>query len=455
MQLAHLPTGTTLQHAYKSPHPALNVSRRNEPVACDIFYADTPAINDGSTAAVIYAGCDTKVTDIQGIKTDSQFVNTLEDNIRKRGAPNMLISDRAQVEIGTKVQDILRTLCIKQWQSEPYQQNQNAAERAFQTVKRCGNRVMDRTGAPPSTWLLALMYVVYILNHTWNTSIQAVPLQLLHGSTVDISPMLRFHFWQKVYYAKYETPFPSTSKEGTGRFVGFSEHVGHALCYKILTDDTQKIIHRSSVRPYDPGDPNIRADMLGGEEEIPVKDPVIKSRSLDNSNLDQTKPSDSTDSHKPATFDPHDVIGRTFLMDQQEDGQRHRARIVKLIEDHESKLQDNPTRIKYVCSVNNDAAEEVITYNQMLDYISREENDCEKVWKFKCITSHQGPLNPSHPDYKGSSYNVMIEWENGEITAEPLSTIAADDPVTCAIYAKDNDLLNLPAWKRFRAIARH
>jgi hypothetical protein len=30
----------------------------------------------------------------------------------------------------------------------------------------------------------------------------------------------------------------------------------------------------------------------------------------------------------------------------------------------------------------------------------------------------------------------MIELENGEITPEPLATIAADDPVTCAIYAK-------------------
>jgi hypothetical protein len=41
-------------------------------------------------------------------------------------------------------------------------------------------------------------------------------------------------------------------------------------------------------------------------------------------------------------------------------------------------------------------------------------------------------------------YNLMVEWETGEITTEPLHMIAADDPVTCAIYAKDNDLLDLP-----------
>jgi hypothetical protein len=41
----------------------------------------------------------------------------------------------------------------------------------------------------------------------------------------------------------------------------------------------------------------------------------------------------------------------------------------------------------------------------------------------------------------------MIEWENGEIITEPLAIIAADDPVTCAIYARDNNLLDLAEWK--------
>jgi hypothetical protein len=49
---------------------------------------------------------------------------------------------------------------------------------------------------------------------------------------------------------------------------------------------------------------------------------------------------------------------------------------------------------------------------------------------------------------------MIVEWENGEITSEPLAVIAADDPVTCALYAKENDLLELDAWKRFKPIAK-
>ena len=35
----------------------------------------------------------------------------------------------------------------------------------------------------------------------------------------------------------------------------------------------------------------------------------------------------------------------------------------------------------------------------------------------------------SDPYWKGSEYNVQVEWETGEITFEPLFIIAADDPV--------------------------
>jgi hypothetical protein len=48
----------------------------------------------------------------------------------------------------------------------------------------------------------------------------------------------------------------------------------------------------------------------------------------------------------------------------------------------------------------------------------------------------------------------MIEWENGETTTEPLTSIAADDPVTCALYAKENPLLDLDGWKLFKSIAK-
>ena len=43
------------------------------------------------------------------------------------------------------------------------------------------------------------------------------------------------------------------------------------------------------------------------------------------------------------------------------------------------------------------------------------------------------------PDWKGSRYDVQVEW---------------DDPVTCAAYAKEHDLLANEGWKRFKNHAK-
>jgi hypothetical protein len=73
------------------------------------------------------------------------------------------------------------------------------------------NTIMDRIGAPPVTWLLCLMYVPYVLNHTWDDGIAGRPLSVLLGITVDTSVLLRYHFWQQVYFKTDEPGFTPQS----------------------------------------------------------------------------------------------------------------------------------------------------------------------------------------------------------------------------------------------------
>ena len=76
------------------------------------------------------------------------------------------------------------------------------------------------------------------------------------------------------------------------------------------------------------------------------------------------------------------------------------------------------------------------------------------LWRLQRILGHQCPLKPMDKAYNGSPYNVQVEWANGETTYEPLSIIAADDPVSCAIYARGNGLLDTPGWRRFKPLAK-
>ena len=57
-------------------------------------------------------------------------------------------------------------------------------------------------------------------------------------------------------------------------------------------------------------------------------------------------------------------------------------------------------------------------------------------------------------EYNESSYNLLIEWEPGEQTWEQLSNIIASYPYTCAVYAKEHNLLNTPRWKLLKRHTR-
>ena len=82
---------------FKSRFPAFNIPRQSEEVATDTIFSDTPAIDSGVTMAQNFVGKRTLVTDVYPLKSQKQFVNTLGDNIRLRGAMTKLISDYAKV----------------------------------------------------------------------------------------------------------------------------------------------------------------------------------------------------------------------------------------------------------------------------------------------------------------------------------------------------------------------
>ena len=80
---------------FKSRFPAFNIPRQSEEVATDTIFSDTPAIDSGVTMAQSFVGKITLVTDVYPLKSQKQFVNTIEDNIRFRGAMTKLIRDYA------------------------------------------------------------------------------------------------------------------------------------------------------------------------------------------------------------------------------------------------------------------------------------------------------------------------------------------------------------------------
>jgi hypothetical protein len=119
----------------------------------------------------------------------------------------------------------------------------------------------------------------------------------------------------------------------------------------------------------------------------------------------------------------------------------------------------NHRNIKFLISCGDDEYEEIIAYNELSALIQQQQTDREQgkidKWAFQSILDHQGPLRASDPDYKGSSYNVLVHWEDGSKTWEPLNMIAKDDGFTVAKYAAENDLIDTPGWKFLRRYTRN
>ena len=121
------------------------------------------------------------------------------------------------------------------------------------------------------------------------------------------------------------------------------EHCGDAMTHKILDHDTH---YRSAVRPMKSSIPNHRLAPHGGEVSAssdpsedkissgspfgaPVgsspkqKTPTVFIRSRDEENPSGSK--------SMPTFDRSDLIGRTFLLPPEENGERHRAKVTRQV----------------------------------------------------------------------------------------------------------------------------
>ena len=452
---------------FKSRFPAANVKRLNEWVATDTFFSDTPARDDGipghggCTMMQIFLGLVSGAVYGYPMKSETEYPYTLEDHIRKVGAPMGILSDNAKAEIYGKAKDLQRMYAIDDGQSEPHYQHQNPAERKIQDVKRMMNNIMDRTGTPKWWWLLAAIFTLKLMLVLPNANGE-IPETLITGRPTDISRFTHFHFWQEVFVESHK----KGKKEEHARWCFPADDIGDELTYMVLLSDTEELVPRSNVRPAtDPLYPNFNLRPVKPETSHPTR-PQVDTVDDD----DDTHELSGTSGEKEPTiynmqdrydvpiklprFSPEELLGITFLYDTDDD-QKVRATVSKKILDRDA---ENHERIKMLITYDDGRIEEIISYNELCDIVA-EQHDAEAngemdVYTFQKILDFQGPLKSSDPKYMGSAYNVKVLWTDGSITWEPLAVMIKSDPVTLAQFAKEHDMLDKPGWKNLKKIAR-
>ena len=97
-----------------------------------------------------------------------------------------------------------------------------------------------------------------------------------------------------------------------------------------------------------------------------------------------------------------DLLGRTFLLPMDENGERKRDTISEHVKD----------QLRFKLKINGDQLDGPISYNQLMEYLEDKTDTGpleDGFYRFKCIKDHKGPYTSSDPECNGSSYNLLIE----------------------------------------------
>ena len=206
-----------------------------------------------------------------------------------------------------------------------------------------------------------------------------------------------------------------------GKVIGIFNEYAYLGKGSSIHSSGPKIIIRSGVRSALRTTTNQRLASPSGEGTtlpFPIPYPQQSTNSLPLDPLDESTPNfeqfvnsqSGEDEDNPihmANIDIPNLLGRSFLLPPEDNGERHMAKIID-IDDHGQPLED----IKFKLKINKDQAEEIMSYNQLMDYLQKgtdAEEDPDSLFKFRDIVAHQGPLESTDPDHKGSKYNVMVE----------------------------------------------
>jgi hypothetical protein len=183
------------------------------------------------------------------------------------------------------------------------------------------------------------------------------------------------------------------SSEIRGRFVGFSKNVGHALTFKILTDDTQKIIHQSQVRLASVGENNLKLDMEAG---------AVPERIYIRSKRDHTDPD--------VVLLTINAFASPFVSDKEE-LEAHKASAKSPNEPH-SPLVDDPS---------------VTTYSPIVETVSEDEDD-ESEDDYPPPRMTRRGVDESSVDSDDDEYQRCDWWTAEHVVVETVNEDEGDEP---------------------------
>ena len=99
-----------------------------------------------------------------------------------------------------------------------------------------------------------------------------------------------------------------------------------------------------------------------------------------------------------------DLLGRTFLLPMDENGERKRATIYENVKDLCQQQVSREDQLRFKLKIVGDQLDDLISYNQLMEYLEDKTNTGpveNGLYRFKCIKDHKGPYTSSEVDRGG------------------------------------------------------
>ena len=118
-----------------------------------------------------------------------------------------------------------------------------------------------------------------------------------------------------------------------------------------------------------------------------------------------------------------DLLGRTFLLPMDENGERKRATIYENAKDLCQQQVSREDQLRFKLKIVGDQLDDLISYNQLMEYLEDKTNTGpleNGLYRFKCIKDHKGPYTSSEVDWGGhdpypnhvdESLLSEVDWE--------------------------------------------
>ena len=99
-----------------------------------------------------------------------------------------------------------------------------------------------------------------------------------------------------------------------------------------------------------------------------------------------------------------DLLGRTFLLPMDENGERKRATISEHVKDLCQQQVSREDQLRFKRKIDGDQLDDLISYNQLMEYLENKTDTGpleDGFHRLKCIKDHKGPYTSSEVDWGG------------------------------------------------------